>query len=174
VKWTSVSPWSEVGRGARGDGPAVPSASPAVEGARLEVGILCVHFCILVVVGDATVLLCTASLCHCAVVLRVSSSSPPLYIVVFRVCRPPHRTVVIRVCRSPHLLITLASSASPAGRPYRTCATSSSASQQGTSGSGGARRSRQGLTLAHFKAELEDHIAHVRAQVEHLWATSTD
>ena len=33
----------------------------------------------------------------------------------------------------------------------------------------------QGLTLAHFKAQLEDlreHIAHVRAQLEHLRATS--
>jgi len=35
---------------------------------------------------------------------------------------------------------------------------------------------RQGLTLAHFRAQLEDlreHIAHVRTQLEHLRATST-
>jgi hypothetical protein len=34
----------------------------------------------------------------------------------------------------------------------------------------------QGLTLAHFTAQLEDlreHIAHVRAQLEHLQYTST-
>jgi hypothetical protein len=34
---------------------------------------------------------------------------------------------------------------------------------------------RQGLTLAHFRAQLEDlrqHIAHVRAQLEHLRDTS--
>jgi len=35
----------------------------------------------------------------------------------------------------------------------------------------------QGLTLAHFRAQLEDlreHIAHVRARLEHLRDTSTD
>jgi hypothetical protein len=35
----------------------------------------------------------------------------------------------------------------------------------------------QGLTLAHFRAQLEDlqeHIAHVRAQLEHLQDSSTD
>jgi hypothetical protein len=35
----------------------------------------------------------------------------------------------------------------------------------------------QGLTIAHFKAQLEDlreHISPVRAQLEHLQATSTD
>jgi hypothetical protein len=38
------------------------------------------------------------------------------------------------------------------------------------------RHRRQGLTLAQFKAQLEDlreHIAHVRAQLEHLLDTST-
>jgi len=60
------------------------------------------------------------------------------------------------------------------GAARRARATSSPLTGTATTGASAPRG--QGLTLAHFKAQLEDlrgHIAHVRAQLEHLQATST-
>jgi hypothetical protein len=74
--------------------------------------------------------------------------------------------------RAPHPPAARQSPNPPAARP----SPNSDEARQAPVSDEARHRLRQGLTLVHFSAQLEDlreHIAHVRAQLEHLRDTST-